>query len=529
MPKSLRILVFLFLAICLFVYVPTSLAAKSKITKAKTSNNQTSATKTKPSVALPTSPPLQGYGPEELKKAIDSLVTIMANDGVAASVMAFSLKDNTIIYEYNSDMTLIPASVTKLFTTAAALHYLGPDYTYTTTLYRRGEIMADGTLSGDLILRGTGDPTLSSRFSTSAANLFEGLAAAVKNMGITAINGDIICDDSYFGAKGGVSGNTNYCGLILNALSFNRSYIDVVVRPGKQYKAPALVSFDPPLNCLTISNHAVTGSSRSRTQLNINNGGDSISINGSICSRRREYRKHVSVSPPALLAGGALKTALLSAGVKINGAVRYAPQPMNVPKAFGIPQIGTSNGDITVEAVTTLHSPPLSYILQTTNKNSNNFYAEQLLRSIGAAVKGEGSVTKGIEAVKDFLAQLDIKAWDIFLADGSGLSRANMVSAKQVVKLLQYMHSHQHFSYFLDSLSIAGMDGTLRRRYIQTSGNNNLYGKTGTLNQVRTLAGYVNTKDGEPLAFCILLNNTSSKWYSATVKIGEMLANRVKE
>jgi D-alanyl-D-alanine carboxypeptidase/D-alanyl-D-alanine-endopeptidase (penicillin-binding protein 4) len=166
--------------------------------------------------------------------------------------------------------------------------------------------------------------------------------------------------------------------------------------------------------------------------------------------------------------------------------------------------------------------------LKTTNKYSNNFYAEQLLRTIGATVKGEGTVTKGIEAVKDFLAQLDIKAWDIFLADGSGLSRSNVVGAKQVVKLLQYMHGHQYFSCFLDSLSIAGMDGTLRRRYIQTSGNNNLYGKTGTLNQVKSLAGYVNTKDGEPLAFCILLNNTSSKWYSATVKIGEMLANSLR-
>jgi D-alanyl-D-alanine carboxypeptidase/D-alanyl-D-alanine-endopeptidase (penicillin-binding protein 4) len=517
MPKSLRILVSLFLAICLLFYVPTSLAAKSKVTKVKTSSNQTSATKAKPSVSLPSSPPPQGYNPEEIKKAIDSLINIMTNDGVSASVMAISLKDNTIVYEYNSDKKLIPASVTKLFTTAAALHYLGPDYTYTTILYRRGEIMADGTLSGDLILRGTGDPTLSSRFSISAANLFGGMAAAVKNMGITAINGDIICDDSYFGARDGASGNTNYCGLILNALSFNRSYIDVVVRPGKQYKAPAIVSFDPPLNCLTISNHAVTGSSRSRTQLDINNGGDSISINGLICSRRREYRKHISVSSPALLAGGALKTALMSAGIKINGAVRYAPQPIN-----------SSNGDITVEEVTTLHSPPLSYILKTTNKYSNNFYAEQLLRTIGATVKGEGTVTKGIEAVKDFLAQLDIKAWDIFLADGSGLSRSNVVGAKQVVKLLQYMHGHQYFSCFLDSLSIAGMDGTLRRRYIQTSGNNNLYGKTGTLNQVKSLAGYVNTKDGEPLAFCILLNNTSSKWYSATVKIGEMLANSLR-
>lgn len=527
MHKSLRILVSLFLALCLLVYVPTSLAAKSKITKVKTSSNQTSATKTKPSVSLPSSPPLQGYNPEEIKKAIDSLINIMANDGVSASVMAISLKDNTIIYEYNSDMKLIPASVTKLFTTAAALHYLGPDYTYTTILYRRGEIMADGTLSGDLILRGTGDPTLSSRFLTSAANLFRDMAAAVKNMGITAINGDIICDDSYFGAKDGASGNTNYCGLILNALSFNRSYIDVVVRPGKQYKAPAIVSFDPPLNCLTISNHAVTGSSRSRTQLNINNGGDSISINGSICSRRREYRKHVSVSSPALLAGGALKTALMSAGIKINGAVRYAPPALRARASREQP-MNSSNGDITVEEVTTLHSPPLSDILKTTNKNSNNFYAEQLLRTIGAAVKGEGSVTKGVEAVKDFLAQLDIKAWDIFLADGSGLSRSNVVSAKQVVKLLQYMRSHQHFSYFLNSLSIAGMDGTLRRKCIQTSGNNNLYGKTGTLNQVKSLAGYVNTKDGEPLAFCILLNNTPSKWYSATVKIGEMLANSLR-
>ena len=97
-------------------------------------------------------------------------------------------------------MKLIPASVTKLFTTAAALHYLGPNYTYNTILYRRGEITMDGALSGDLILRGTGDPTLSDRFSTSAANLFRDMADAVKNMGITAINGDIICDDSYFDA-----------------------------------------------------------------------------------------------------------------------------------------------------------------------------------------------------------------------------------------------------------------------------------------------------------------------------------------
>jgi len=417
-----------------------------------------------------------------------------------------SLKTGEIIFEQNHYKFFMPASNVKLFTTTTALVRLGPDYTYKTTLYSRGEVTAGGdSLNGDLLLKGSGDPTISGRF-TNGDNIktFKDWADSLKQCGITQITGNIFVDDSCFDSGG---------------ISFNDNSLQIIINPAAESGKPAVIRLNPPTTYFNIINKTTTVSSTRSRQVRSARKPETndIVVEGNIAINRSAVTNTLAVDDPALFAAGVFKDVLVTAGIQVTG----------VPRKIESDSTQYSNKNNWIKrAVYT--SPPLSAILKATNKPSDNFYADQLLKTIGFELKGFGTFENGAQVVKEFVNEIGINGEQLFLVDGSGLSRYNLAMPIQIAKLLKYMRYHPYFNYFYDSLPIAGVDGTISNRMKNTPAENIVHAKTGTLRYVRSLSGYVKSKDDEEFIVSILINHyTTPESTSADIqdKIMILLAN----
>ncbi len=417
-------------------------------------------------------------------------------------VLIQSLETGEYFYRLNEHKSFIPASNMKLFTTAVALLKLGPDFRYKTNLYTDGEIR-DGVLYGNLFVRGSGDPTISGRFTDGdVIKTFKDWADSLKNLGIKEINGDIIGDDNYFddqymGTGWAWDDETYWYSAHISALSFNDNCVDLEISPGEKIGEPAVIKINPETKYVKINNLVITVHPDSATQIDFFRapGTNVINVFGKISLKSKPYKESVSVHNPTLYAVTVLKEVLESKGIKVNGnAVDIDDSKFN-PNYDGM------------KILASYESPPLSEIIKVINKRSQNFYAEQVFRTLGKIFGGEGSTQKSVEVVKNTLSQIGIPPDAISIYDGSGLSRLNLVTPFQILTLLNYMYRHEYFSYFYESLPIAGVDGTLETRMRKTKAQGNVRAKTGYVQYARALSGYVKTKDGEMLAFVMMTNN----------------------
>lgn len=428
----------------------------------------------------------------DLKGDIDALLQHPALAHSLTGMLVVSLKDGRTLYERNADIMLIPASNQKLLTSAAALHWLGADYRFTTRLWITGEVSADGTLHGDLILQGRGDPTLLLRD-------IEAMAEAVEKAGIRHIEGYLLYDESYFdGIRRGWDwawdDEPYYYSPCLSAICVERNAITVFVSPGAKVGDEPRIRLFPPTNYLLVRNEATTSPVGTPPTIIITreHARNIAVVVGQIAvdARPDSARQSLSVEEPPRYALWLLREALEKRGITI----RYRTAlPDRVPEGARL--------------IYTHTSLPLREILPLLNKPSDNLVAECLMRTLGAEVHREGSAAAGERVMLEFLkgAGLDLTALNI--VDGSGLSRRNQVSARNLVTLLRYMASHPQAKVFIDSLPVAGVDGTLRNRMVNTPAQGRVRAKTGSLGRVSTLAGYLTTQSGEELVFAILMNN----------------------
>ena len=453
---------------------------------------------------------------EELRARIREVLQEPELAPAMVGIKVTSLETGKVLFEENASKLLRPASNMKLYTVAAALDRLSPDYRFVTSVYAAARPDAAGILHGDLTIYGRGDPSIAARFNSG--DYFKGindLASQIAATGLKRVEGDLVGDETYFtGPRYGAGWNWEdlqwWYGAEVSALTVNDNALDLSVKPGSAVGAPAVISTGPPDPLLAIVNRVVTGARGSRRELALHRGlgTDALEIQGTIPLDDRGYTAGVGISHPGLLFVYLLRSSLAQRGVVFTGKSRTVPAPAYV-NGTAIPK---PNGSIEIAS---MKSPPLSLIAAHTLKPSQNLYTELILRTLGRVVPpspGSPDVIRtseeaGLEIVKTFLREAGVNTIGLALNDGSGLSRNDMITAEASVQLLTYMSRHRYASVFREALPIAGVDGTLRNRMKGTAAQNNVRAKTGSLSSASSLAGYVTTAGGENLVFSIMVNN----------------------
>lgn len=433
-----------------------------------------------------------------------------------------SLDTGKVIFEENSTKLLRPASNMKLYTVAAALDKLTPDYRFVTSVYAATRPDSSGVIRGDLTILGRGDPTFAARFNNGDYfKAIDNLAARIASAGVKRVKGDLVGDETFFiGPKYGSGWEwedlTWYYGAEISPLTVNDNALDLFIKPGPALGQPALITTGPPDPLLTIVNKVTTSAKGEQRQLNIHRGlgENTVTIVGSIPLEDRGYTGSIGISHPALLFVYLLRTSLAQKGVLITGKSRTT----GIVNQPSMPALVTAPSTPVPVEITTIESQPFSVIAAQTLKPSQNLYTELILRTLGKVTPPpptmpplrQTSEERGIEAVRSFLKTIGIPADSLVLNDGSGLSRGDMITADATVQLLTFMNKHRYADVFRAALPIAGVDGTLRNRMKGTSAENNVRAKTGSLSSASSLGGYVTTAAGEKLAFAVIVNNYPS-------------------
>lgn len=448
-------------------------------------------------------------------------------------VKIVSLNSGKVLFEQNSEKYFMPASNMKNFTVATAIEKLGADYKLVTSVYAPSVPDSNGVVKSLRVL-GRGDVSISTAFfplddsdkdpatgkSEPGKVYYKGIDRLVDKIvaaGVRKVDGDIIADESYFTGNP-VPGEWEwddlqwYYGAEISALPLNDNAIDLAVTPGS-VGGMCAVRLSPYNSVVRILNQCTTTAAGTPRTLRIEKKIDRniLEITGSLPAGNAGFSGSVTVSRPAELFVAILKERLAQKGVNVTGQVR-------VIKTKQI-----SSSDPSVE-IAKLESPPLSLIAAKTMKPSQNMYTETLLWTLGeqarsaATVPGGGvaaasnadSAELGISAVKKFLIEIGVAPDGIIQHDGSGLSRHNLITPSAVVQLYTYMGKQSRYSQaWRDSLTIGGVDGTLRNRFAGTRASGNVRGKTGTIDQVSALSGYVKTAAGEELVFSMVVNGVN--------------------
>lgn len=452
--------------------------------------------------ACATSPKLQRRptsGANNLSDLRQQIDTILQDSSLAqsrTSIKIVSLQTGETWYARDSHLLFHPGSNMKLLTTAAALRRLGPNYQFKTELRADTSAIRDSTLHGDLFLKGYGDPALSTPD-------LESMALKLKESGVKKITGDLICDeaffdDFYFGEGWMIDDASSWYWPLISALTVNRNCVTVKVKPGVNAGDTLLVTLEPPTSDMRIENVGVTVDSTDSLQIKKfkverkwRQQENTIVIEGGKALRSEPEEFDIEVVEPALYAGTLFSERLAAENILLEGRISKGALPD------------------TTRLLVTHGSPPLTNLIQHTNKISDNLYAELILKTLGAETRGApGTAEKGIFVIHKMFSEIGLDTTKFSLADGSGVSRYNLTTPDQIIELLKSMYCDVRVqAEFMASLPIAGVDGTLADRMKGTAADGKLRAKTGSLRGVSALAGYTTTAEGEPLAFSIIMGH----------------------
>jgi serine-type D-Ala-D-Ala carboxypeptidase/endopeptidase (penicillin-binding protein 4) len=460
-------------------------------------------------------PTYSGTTIKDFWKELDDIFNDPNFDNANWGVVIQSLETGEYFYRRNANKLFIPASDLKLFTTSAALILLGPEYNFSTNILMNGK-MDGSVLDGDLIVRGRGDPTISGRFyNDDKYKVFKDWADSISKIGIDEITGNIIGDDDHFDnlglGKGWAWDDASYWfSAPSGAISFNDNVVDIVVKVNNEKNIPVIIT-SPSTKYIVFINNVSVVPDDSTTTINVyrQSGTNIVDVFGTI-RKQDSVKTYVTVNNPTQYSMVVLKSVLQKKDISVDGF------------AMDIDDISKSPFIKNPKNLFTYYSPPLKEIIKVINKNSENFYSEQLLKTIGLEEEGFGSADNGVKAEDMVFREMGILPEGMNIVDGSGLSRLNLVSPHQIVTLLNYMFKSKYFIPFFNSLPIAGVDGTLGKRMKKTKAENNLRAKTGTHIGVSSISGYVYTLDNEPVSFSIIANN-----YNVPVKIAENIEDLV--
>ena len=438
---------------------------------------------------LPPSPP-----PDPVNRLRHDIDTVLADSlfrQSQACIKIVSLNTGQVLYDRNSTLLIHPASNLKLLTSASALQILGANFRFKTSVLADSQ-QSGPSVFGNLYLKGYGDPDL------SVCDL-DSLAANIRSLGIREITGNIVADDSYFDDLYWGNGwmwddEPDPDEMFISALSVNKNCIAVTITPTATVSDSVIVTVDPPTPYVTVQCNARTVGDTTDYSLNVSRlykeRSNTVTIDGDIPKTSPPHRARVSVWRPALFAAELLKESLLRDSIVVSGAARLGTAS---PRAVEL----------------ACRWRPIDSVLFTMNKISDNLSAENLLKTIGALQRViPGSAQNGIYVENEFLKSFGIDTSACSIVDGSGVSHYNLVTVDQIMQVLIGMARRPNpFHLIYTSLPIAGVDGTLQSRMVGTSAQGNVRGKTGTINGVSSLSGYVTTHDGEILAFSMVMEN----------------------
>ena len=462
-----------------------------------------------PAVAAQTPAVAGDICPAELGAQVDAIVNRPEFSRSRWGILIQPLSSTATLYSRDAQKYFIPASNAKLLTTAAALQKLGADFRIKTSVYS-GE-------NGSLYVAGRGDPSI-------AEPQLKSLAQQLKQRGISQVN-ELIGDDSYFQ---GSAVNPNWewedaqagYGAPINSLIFNQNAIDLLLSP-QDLGQPLKVTF---------------AEAKLANQWQIQNNSLTVAQNESeFIEVGREFDRPIIRVSGQLKVGGEPESAYVAVVNPANNFLQYFQQAL---AAEGIPVkqalVVSASRNLNQE-LATVESPPLAQLVKETNRESNNLYAEVLLRLLGKVtgkmpVPQEDTGESGLKELKTVLTQLGVNPNSYILADGSGLSRHNLITPEALVETLRLMANSPAASIYRQSLSIAGESGTLKNRLNITPNRVILQAKTGTLSGVSALSGYIEVPNYEPLVFSIIVNQSdlsAAKMRSATDEI-VLLLNRLR-
>ncbi len=463
---------------------------------------------------------LPGSGEYSLQGDIERLVRGTGWRNAEWGVLAISLEHGDTLALIDPDLPLAPASNQKLFTTAAALHHLGADFRFPTYLLTEGEVV-DGVLTGDLILYGTGDPAMSDRLLPSATTPFEAFAHTLRELGIHTISGDVIGDGSHFeGPMRRPSWNPNdldnWYAARVSALSFNENVVTVRIRPTAPGNPVEMLTI-PAGAGLPVVNTARTVAGGPRPSLVIvrEDPDGPIELRGELGTQSIEQWRQLTVSDPELYAASVFRRVLEEEGITVKGSARSLGEgePSRARAATTHAPAFGGEGPASATRLRTLdvhYSPTVEELLHVVNRRSHNLYSELLLFTVGRVATGIGSFEAGSRAMTDYLVRtVGIRAEDLHVDDGSGLSRINRATASSFIRLLEHVAASPFADTFWSTLPEAGNRSELGRMFGSLAAGN-LRAKTGTISRVSALSGVVRGVGGEPILFSILSNNVPS-------------------
>jgi serine-type D-Ala-D-Ala carboxypeptidase/endopeptidase (penicillin-binding protein 4) len=441
-----------------------------------------------------------------LEQAVGAEVARTAAASGALGVNIVELDTGETVFSHLPDELRVIASNSKLFTTAATLDALGPGYFFETRLLMRGA--ADrGVLNGDLGVVGSGDPQISGReFGGDPYGAFRPWAAALRAKGIGRVTGDLYLADDFeptrIHPEWPRDQLTDWYEAPIASLAFSDNCILVRVWPGAAGKL-AVVETVPPVAIVRVDNTARTTASRRGTRLFVGRTGDLLTVKGSIDANSGPFETWVTVPDPVLYFGLGLRAALAEEGVEIDGEIRPVPR---LPGA--------------VWERVAVHRSDLVTAITTTNKRSQNFYAETLSKVLGANRCGEASWSAGTRAIEEFVAAIGALPGSVHMVDGSGMSRSNQATPRAITTLLRHMFFHVAGPEFAQSLPYGGEDmKSWKRRLASPPYRGNVFAKTGTLNGVSALSGYAKAVSGKAYAFSIVVERSRIDPHAAEDRI----------
>ena len=448
-------------------------------------------------------------------------------------IQVVSLNTGQVLYTQNADKLFIPASNTKLFTTAAAMALIGPDYKFHTTVETNGALDQKGRLTGNLVLVGRGDPNLSGRVlpyslrterNDFPVRVLEDLADAVVQKGLKYLDGNVVADDSYFAFERYGEGWTQddlvwADGAPVSALTINDNVVFVNIEPADRAGERAFVNVTPFADYYKIDNRIITTPAGTGRKIFINRepGSMVLTLWGNMPLGDPGANEALAVEDPASFAGQLFRSLLEKRGVIVNGRTTAHHTELASLSTLTVTALASSHdggGDAPPSShskqplvLASYDSKPLSEDLRVINKVSQNLHAEMLLRLLGHEKGNAGTIESGLEVLKSFLAQAGIPIDEYIFYDGSGLSRQNLVTPRAVVTLLQYAAKQPWGRTYSETLPVAGQDGSLADRFRGTPAQGLVLGKTGSLDHVKSLSGYATTTNGDRVAFSIFTNN----------------------
>jgi D-alanyl-D-alanine carboxypeptidase/D-alanyl-D-alanine-endopeptidase (penicillin-binding protein 4) len=441
---------------------------------------------------------------EGQEKALSLLLADSSMKSSSVSLCILNAVNGEVVFEYHAEESLMPASVLKLVTSSAALELLGPDYRFKTKIGYTGNLnKRTGRLTGDLIIKGGGDPALGSEyFKDHYINFLKNWIIEIRKLGINKVEGRVIVDDSWYDyqpvpAKWLWEDAGNYYGAGAYGLSVFDNTFEIHFRTLGEGSIPEITGIVPDQCRSVLSNQLITSGYTDEGYVFSAPYNTYSWISGSIPVNRDDFVLKASITDPPLLLAEVFDSMLDSAGIDVSGS----------PSTIRIEKKPSVNEPVIISEVS---SPALSEIIEVLNHESVNLYAEHLLKEIGRTFNNHGTTEAGIEVLYRFLKDSGVDSSGMFLEDGSGLSPLNAVTSRSLAEILFFVKNNaKYFNDFYSSLPYAGMEGTLKNYFRNPVFGSNLRAKSGSITRVRSYAGYFKTLSGNEMTFSILVNNYS--------------------